>query len=197
MSKLRIVGVDPGFANVGLCVVDILDVGGSVIVATKLVVTKPSSTKTGKLEDEQRRLEEIEDAVISLLNDYEPDVLAMEEPGKCLMRRPNRITKKPEWVTNPSLLRTSCLMWGAVHGICRARGIYCVKVGSQEIKKTLCGKKNASKEDVIKAVKSKYPSYTDWPTTKKVEHVADAVGAAVASFSKPAVMVMTRKLRTP
>ncbi len=190
MSKLRILGVDPGFANVGLSIVDLFAVGGSDLVATKLVVTSPTKGQAKKLGDEMRRLSEIEDAVISFIDEYQPDILSTEEPGKCLMRRAGK------WATNPSLLRTSCLMWGALHGVCRARGIYTLMVGSKDIKLAMCNKKGASKEEVIAAVKAMYPAYNAWPTTKKVEHVADAVGAAVTGFTDPVVMVMARKLRT-
>lgn len=195
MSKLRIIGVDPGFANAGFCVVDLLAIGGSDLVVTKLVTTKLAPGKNvAKLADEQRRLEEIEDAFLALLDEFEPDVLAMEEPSQCLIRR--KVGSKFMWAPNPKLLRTSCLMWGSIHGMCRARGIYCIKIGAKAVKKAVCGKDRASKGDIIKAVKGKYPTYQDWPTTRKVEHVADAVGVAITSFNDPAVMVMMRKLRT-
>ena len=190
MSRIRIVGVDPGFANLGLCIVDLFPLGGSDLIATQLITTSPEKGKSKNIDDEIRRLCEIEDLFLGFIDQHQPDVLAMEEPGKCLMMRAGK------WATNPSLLRTSCLSWGAIHGICRTKGIYCLKVGAQEIKKTLCNSKKASKADVISAAQSKYPAFTDWPKSKKVEHVADAVGAAVTSFSDPVVMVMTRKLRT-
>jgi len=198
VSALRVIGVDPGFANIGLCVIDVFPVGCPILVATKLIVTKPGKGKGGNQDDEKRRLEVIEDAIIAFLDEHEPDVLAMEEPGRGLMRRKRCRCRGGgmEWVSNPATVRTSCLMWGSVHGVCRDRGIYCVKVGSQEIKKTLCDRKNASKADVIAEVKSRFPAYKNWPTTKKIEHVADAVGAAVTSFTYPAIMVMLRKLRT-
>ncbi len=192
---LRIVGVDPGFANVGFAIIDLFAIGGSDLVATKLVTTAPSKKKITQNQDEKQRLEEIEDAFIAFIDEHNPDVMVTEEPGKCLMKR--NIGGKWVWQTNPKLLRTSCLMWGSIHGVCRGRGIYAISVGSQAIKKTLCNKKNASKPEVIAAVKSKFPGYTKWPKTKKVEHVADAAGAAITGFTDPAVMVMLKKLRSP
>ena len=61
---------------------------------------------------------------------------------------------------------------------------------------TLCNKKSASKEEVIQAVKHRYPSFKGWPKTKKIEHVADAVGAAVTAFKEPFVMSLMRKLES-
>ena len=190
MSSLRLVGVDPGFAHVAFSIVDRFTVGGSVIVDTRLVVTKVSTKKIDKIDDEINRLQEIEEAWKEFLDLHKPAVAVFEEPGKCLMMRQGK------WQTNPALLRTACLAWGALHGICRSKNIYVVSVGSQEIKKALTGKGSASKEEVIKAVKSRYPAYDGWPKSKKIEHVTDSVGAIVAGFNDPAVMVMMQQLQT-
>lgn len=189
MSKLRIGGGDPGFANVGFAVLDLFPVGASTLLGTRQVTTKKSSNTKGRLiQDELRRIREIEDAFIEFLDEWKPDVWAMEEPGKCLMRR------QGQWVTNPSLLRTSCLMWGSVSGICRARGIYVVQYTSQAIKKAICGSNKASKADMEKEIKGRYGDYKGWCKTKKVEHEVDAVGAAITAFKAPFVMSLMRKL---
>lgn len=198
MSKIRIMGVDPGFANIGFAALDLFVDGRSELLSTGLVITKPGKGKVKQIEDEIRRLHEIEDAFLLFLAEWKPDVVAIEEPGKCLMRRV--IRGKSMWQTNPTLLRTSCLMWGAISGICRARGIYIVKYGSQEIKKAICGSHKASKTDMEKEIKeNRYPSYSGWATTQRVEHEVDAVGAGVTSFKEPFVMSLLRNLqgRTP
>lgn len=194
MTKLRIGGGDPGFANIGFSVLDLFPVGASELLATQLVTTQKGKGKIKLIDDELRRLNEIEDAFIAFINEWQPDVWAMEEPGKCLMRRP--LGGKMVWQTNPSLLRTSCLMWGSISGICRARGIYVVKYTSQEIKKALCSSNKASKTDMEKEIKSRYGDYKGWATTKGVEHEVDAVGAAVTAFKEPFVMTLMRSLES-
>lgn len=193
MSKIRICGVDPGFANIGLATLDLFDIGGSTLLATKLIRTKPATGKVKQIDDELRRLHEIEDEFIRFIDEWQPHVVSAEEPGKCLMRRP--LAGKIVWQTNPSLLRTSCLMWGAVSGICRARSIYIVKYGSQEIKKAVCGNNKASKTEMEKKIKSLYGEYTGWTTTKAVEHEADAAGAGVTAFKEPFVLSMLRTMQ--
>lgn len=188
MSKLRIGGGDPGFANIGFAMLDLFSVGASTLLATRLVTTKKSTSKVRVIEDELRRIREIEDAFIEFIEEWSPDIWAMEEPGKCLMKRGGK------WVTNPSSLRTSCLMWGAISGICRGRGIYIVQYTSQSIKKTICGSNKASKLDMQKEIKSRYGDYTGWTQSKKVEHEVDAVGAAISAFKEPFVMALMRKL---
>jgi Holliday junction resolvasome RuvABC endonuclease subunit len=194
MSKVRVCGVDPGFANIGLATLDLFPVGASSLLATGLVLTKPASGKVKQIDDELRRLHEIEDALLAFITEWKPDVLAIEEPGKCLMRR--SLGGRVQWQTNPSLLRTSCLMWGAASGICRARGIYIVKYGSQQIKKIVCGSNKASKVEMEKEIKSRYGDYTGWSTTQRVEHEVDAVGAAISACKEPFVMALMRTLES-
>jgi len=188
MTTIRIGGCDPGFANLAFACVDLYPVGASDLLGTRLVTTKKGKGKIKQIEDERRRLNEIEDALIAFLDEYRPDVFATEEPGKCLMMRAGK------WQTNPQLLRTSCLMWGSLSGICRARGIYLVSYGSQEIKKAICGSPKASKKDMEKEIRRRYPTYKGWPTSSKIEHVVDAVGAANTAFKEPFVMTLLRKL---
>jgi Holliday junction resolvasome RuvABC endonuclease subunit len=188
MSKIRIAGCDPGFANLALSVVDRYVIGGSDLLDVKLITTKKGTSKIKQSDDEKRRLNEIEDEIIAFLDEWRPDVLASEEPGRCLMKRGNK------WVPNPTLMRTSYLMWGSLSGICRARGIYLVSYTAKQIKQAACGKTSASKTEVEEAMKELFPTFDKWPTTKKVEHVSDAVGAAVTAFKESFVMTLLRKL---
>jgi Holliday junction resolvasome RuvABC endonuclease subunit len=190
MSKIRIGGCDPGFANLAFSALDLSSVGGSEILGTRLVVTKKSQSKCRVIQDELRRIHEIEDAFIEFLDEWKPHVWAMEEPGKCLMKRGGK------WVSNPSLVRTSCLMWGSVVGICRARNICVVAYTSQAIKKAVCGANNASKADMAKEIKGRYGDYKGWTTNKKVEHEVDAVGAAITAFKEPFVMALLKQLES-
>lgn len=193
MSKVRIGGGDPGFANVGFAMLDLFGVGGSDLLATRLVTTQKSKSKVREIEDEIRRVRLIEDAFMEFIDEWHPDVWAMEEPGKALM--PNtRKGSKARFSVNPKTLRTQCLMWGAIEGICRARGIYVVQYTSQAIKKAVCDSNKASKSDMEKEIKGRYGSYKKWVKTAKVEHEVDAVGAAITAFKEPFVMSLLRTL---
>lgn len=193
MSKLRIMGCDPGFANIGLAVVDLFPSGEAELLATRLVLTAPSKDKKVKqIQDEIRRLHEIEGAFLEFADQWSPDVLAAEEPGKCLMKRV--VNGRQMWQTNPTLLRTSCLMWGAMSGICRVKQIMLMKFGSQEIKKAVCKNNKATKTQMTKAIKRRFPYYEGWAKTQKVEHEVDAVGATVAAFKAPFVVSLMQDL---
>jgi len=190
MGKVRIAGCDPGFANLALSVLDRFTIGGADLLDVKLITTKKSTKKVKASDDEKRRLHEIEEEIISFLDEWRPDILAAEEPGRCLMKRGN------QWVPNPTLMRTSYLMWGSLSGICRARGIYLVSFTAKEIKKGICNKNSASKVEVEEAVRKMFPTFKRFPTTKKIEHVTDSVGAAVTAFKEPFVMGLLKTLET-
>ena len=194
MNVLRFVGADPGFANIGFCIVDLLADGTLCLIDTKLVVTKPDKKH---YDDEQRRLILVEDAFREFIDGQNVEVCAIEAPGAGLMPgRKHAVTGKKAWAVNPTTVRQTSLVWGGIHGICRDRGIHCVKVELGDIKRVVAGKKGSSKADVIAAVKKRFPGYTGWPKSKKVEHVADAVGAVIVALNDPVVTIMQRKLAT-
>jgi crossover junction endodeoxyribonuclease RuvC len=181
---MRIVGIDPGFANLGLAAVELHQPAGSTLLGIKLVRTQPTAKKQrmAAADDESRRLAEIEDAMISFFDEYKPDIVAMENPP---------------WGKNAHAVKSCALMWGAAHCLCRTRGLVLINVSAQEIKKALTGNKSASKEEVFDAVKSKHPTFTKWPTIAAVEHVADAAGAALTIRNHPLVFALLGRAGLP
>lgn len=179
-----IVGIDPGFANLGFAAVELLNPAGSRIVSVKLVKTQPSHKKQrmAAADDESRRLNEIEDAMMRFFDDHKPGVVAIENPP---------------WGKNAQAVKTCALMWGAAHCLCRARGLALINVSAQEIKKSVAGNKSASKEDVLDAIRKQHPAFTEWPTTAAVEHVADAVGAALTVRTHPLVFALLGRQGLP
>ena len=194
MSVLRMVGVDPGFANLGFCIIDLYGIGVMDLIDTKLVVTQPDKKH---YDDEQRRLILIEDAFSEFIDGRNVEVCAIEAPSAGLMPgKKNAATGKKGWSVNPTTVRQTSLVWGGIHGLCRSRGIHCVKADLGQLKLAMCGKKGVSKQDVIDAAKKKFPSYAGWPKSKKAEHVADAVGAVMVALNDPVVTIMMRRLIT-
>jgi crossover junction endodeoxyribonuclease RuvC len=181
---LIIIGIDPGFANLGLAAVKLLKPAGSEILGIKLVRTQPTAKKQrmAAADDESRRLSEIEDALIGFFDEHKPDIVAIENPP---------------WGKNAQAVKSCALMWGAAHCLCRTRGLALINVSSQEIKKAITGVKSASKEEVFDAVRTKHPSFDQWPTTAAVEHVADAVGAALTVRTHPLVFALLGRPRLP
>jgi crossover junction endodeoxyribonuclease RuvC len=172
-----IVGIDPGFANLGLAAVALHHPAGSTIMGIQLVRTQPTNKKQrmAAADDESRRLAEIEDAMIKFFDAHHPDVVAIENPP---------------WGKNAQAVKSCALMWGAAHCLCRTRGLALINISAQEIKKSVAGNKSASKEDVLDAIRQQHPAFDEWPATAAVEHVADAVGAALTVRTHPLVFAL-------
>lgn len=202
-NTITIVGVDPGFANIGLSAIKLFSTGGESLEETSLILTdnatfatektskkkarakskiRRSSKTKAKLDTELNRLIYIENNILYFFRKHSPAAIVIEEPGKCLMRRYNKFTRRTEWATNPTALRVTSIMWGALHGAASALNIPCVSIGARDVKKYVTGNNKASKEQVFSAVKLKFPSYKLWPDNDKFEHVADATAIALAGI---------------
>lgn len=168
--SLRVVGYDPGFANMGLAAVDLHSPAGSTLLGIKLITTSPGAKKKKLTQaaDEERRLALIYDAMIGFLDEWKPEVIVSEV-------RP--FGKSAKAVAGPAMA------YAMLFAEARGRGIVMTTIPPQEIKRALTGKKQATKEDVFAEIKRQHPDFSDWPDTKKFEHVADAAGAALASRS--------------
>jgi Holliday junction resolvasome RuvABC endonuclease subunit len=92
--------------------------------------------------------------------------------------------------------------YGVVIGILgalRALGVQVIEVTAFEVKKTLTGNKNATKEEMINAAVRDYPK-ANWPTQKgrviagKAEHMADSIGAIEAGVRTPVFQNLMRIL---
>lgn len=179
MSEVRILGIDPGFANIGIFMVTVTKTGETA-VACRVVTTKPAAKKQRihAYDDEHRRLEEIERAFLGVLDGYKPDIVATETFPS---------------LRSASATRKIALVYGALHALARARGIPWRSYAPQEIKREITSKRSASKEEVFEALKSWFPGFTGWPSTKKVEHVADAGGAALSARHDHVVGMLLRE----
>ena len=96
-------------------------------------------------------------------------------------------------VRNPGENRQCATAWGAMYCEARSRGIPVLVYDTAEVKIAATGKSQASKELMVKAMKKKFPTFKDWPSKTKVEHVADAGGAALCAKSDPSVELLLRE----
>lgn len=176
MSVL-VLGVDPGFANIGVMAVELLSVGAKARFVESIVTKKDSKKRNLRQEsDDTRRLELIRVEFSCLLDRIKPQVAAFE--------RVPRIAK------NPTATRQCALGWACMWTVCRDHGLPVLVFEPEDIKYEVCKNRSASKEDMVKALKARFPGFKGWPDTKKVEHVADAGGAALLARCDPIVEVI-------
>lgn len=179
---VRVLGVDPGFAHIGLMGVEHLSIGASALFA-RAVVTKPGAKKRGlrQPDDDTRRLEIIRAEFGAAMDETSPAVVAME-----------RVPRIPR---NPKATRQCALAWSVMWTIARERGIPVLVCEVEDIKYEVCKNRGASKDDMVKALKRRFITFDQWPDSKNVEHVADAGGAALLARSDPVVEVLLQAER--
>lgn len=171
---VTVVGVDPGFANIGVMALSLLPIGAKAIAATA-IITKPEGKKRNLRQesDDTRRLEAIRIEFSDFLNKTKPQIAAFE--------RVPRIQK------NPTATRQCALGWACMWTLCRERLIPVLVFEPEDIKYEVCKNRSAGKSDMVKALKSRFPGFKGWPDSKKIEHVADAGGAALLARYDPIV----------
>lgn len=176
---VTVLGIDPGFANIGLMAIQLKGPKRKVIATFSIETKKPPKKKRTirEADDDIRRLNEIEMQFHEIMEEIRPDVVAMERVPR---------------LRNPAATRQCALAWGAMHAICRSGKIPVLIYDTDAIKKRVTGDKQASKAKMVKGLKKIFPRFRGWPEGKRVEHVADAGGAALCAENDPAVELLMR-----
>ncbi len=171
-------GIDPGFASLGLAAVD-LDEHVVRVPRCWVVRTEPSAKKRSvrQSEDLVRRCRELAVALERAIAEWRPAVACAETMS---------------WPRDMKAATRIALAWGAVAAVLERHGIPLVQASPQEVKKALCGSKSASKEDVQVAVESIVEAVT-WPAQKTlVEHAADAIAVVLTCRDAELVRALRR-----
>lgn len=170
-------GLDPGFASLGLAAVEL----GDVVQVPRAWVerTEPSAKKRDvrQSEDLVRRCREITGCLERAIAEWHPAVACAETMS---------------WPRDMKAATRIALAWGVVAAVLERHGIPLVQASPQEVKKHLCGRKDASKDDVMLAVEARVESVT-WPPQKTlVEHAADAVAVVLTCADSDVVRAARR-----
>lgn len=173
MAENRIIGVDLGFRSTGLvaAVPDHSDAGYSI---DRFVCIK--TEKAGKkkaifvAQDDVQQCQNLFNGVMEFIRQFDPTALAVELPtAGAKGARANR---------------GMGIATGMAASVAAITGLPVIWVYPEDSKKLVGGKKNASKDDMMDAIRNMWPQ-EDWPKTKnQFEHIADAAAALlVAKYS--------------
>lgn len=182
MSKLTVLGLDPGFAAMGWTVMQ-WDGGWSVLRAG-VWETKKSAKKLRMLqcEDSARRATILHSVLFTeLISDNGAVALVCYEA--------------PSWPRNASVAAKMGIVYGVLWSAIGQFGVAGVQLSPQQIKKTLCGKTSASKADVQWAVERAVHcvSMVERTAASKRNHVYDAIAAVLAADDSDVMRALKRR----
>jgi Holliday junction resolvasome RuvABC endonuclease subunit len=175
-----VMGIDPGLANAGIMVIRFTASGGCAVKFSLDIHTKPEAKKRGirEADDMDRRLEILQMQFTRLLAKASPDVVATE---RCPSLR------------NPSAQRKTAAAYATFRAVVRAANLPWLVYEPCDIKQRVTGSRKAGKPEMIAGLKSLFPTYKGWPVKSRVEHVADAGGAALCAERDPLVAMLLRE----
>lgn len=125
MTRIRILGIDPGFDRLGVCILD--KEGNKETVVTSLGII---TSKTETFED---RLLYLADGVEKLIREHKPDHLAIETLF---------VTKNQK-----TAMLVACVR-GVIIYLCKKHGLLIFEYSPPQIKLAVTGYGQAKKEDV-------------------------------------------------
>lgn len=178
-----VLGIDPGLAHCGFAIVRLLP-DGEELVGLTVVRTEKSGKKRGvrASDDSVRRAAELAVEIERMTLGHGVDVFACEAMS---------------FPRNSPTAQKMGMAWGVITAIATSHAIPIVQASPQDIKKKLCGAKNATKDDIIQAIERRFPD-AEWPTKKTVwEHCADAAGAVLACLDSQAIQMARRFAAEP
>jgi len=177
-----VVGIDPGLAHFGYSVVDMRP-EGFFPVSMHLIMTKKSDKKMKVLasDDNTRRGRELVNSFRHVV-DHNPVAFCVE--AKSFPR-------------NSSAAAKTAISWGVVITIAELYDIPIFQATPQQIKTKMCGKKNASKDEIQNAVDEYFGSEIIHPLVEglaktKLEHPYDSIAAVVACSDAEALRLVRK-----
>ena len=166
---MRVLGVDPGFANFGWCVGSVHPRGIVIPVECGVMHTTKSHKRLKVLapDDEFRRTTELADKLERLLDEH--DVRMVFAEGMSSPR-------------NATTIRMLGYAWGVLASACQRRTLPLAQVSPKQLKKALCGRISVTDAELHAQVQLRYPEYkaiveTFVTNSSKREHAYDALGA--------------------
>lgn len=184
--SVYVLGIDPGFANVGWALVDVS--GVFRVEAVGVIRTTPAKKKQRVLgsDDEFRRCKEIAREIGGLIRVHEVKLICAESMSSGM---PNSKTQR---------LMAYCI--GVLAGLATEHVVPFAQETPKRIKKRLCGRSNVTDEVLHAEVRERYPemgelaSLLKVPATKR-EHCYDAVGAVEACADGEVMLTLRRMAR--
>lgn len=180
---MRVLGIDPGFSSLGYALVDLKGTDEVVVEGLGCIRTEKSSKK-GKVlasDDNTRRARELFRALLPLME----GVVAI-------------CTESQSWPRNASSSAKVGMGWGVIAALSELMDVPILMASPQGLKRAVCGKATASKEEVQEAVDKRFgrdfgSELVDNGLAKTYhEHPYDALGAVLACLDDEVLRIARR-----
>ena len=188
--SVAILGVDPGFANLGYAMVSLSADGTLLPVNMGVFETDKSTAKRNVLasDDNVRRAREISRFLRDLLRE------GSLGPVRAVC------AETMSFPRSSSVAAKMAMAWGVVASLSEELDIPILQATPQGLKLAVCEDRSASKEDIQKALEKRFgkkllTSLVKETTPSKQEHPFDALGAVVAC-SDSEVLRLARRMST-
>jgi len=186
-NEIRVLGIDPGFASIGLAVVRLTDIGEQPELL-KVFSTEKSAKKLNVMAsaDNVRRARELSDVITSLIERYNIKLICAESMS---------------FPRSSSIAAKMAMCWGAMSAISQIKNIPILQATPMQIKKKICGVKSASKADIEESIRIKYGDIIETLIENEHickterEHPIDALAAIVACSESETFMMMHQMRR--
>lgn len=174
---LRVLGLDPGFAEMGMAVLEKTPDQHLRVVTLEPIRTKRSDKKAMRnlrvSDDDERRSREIWNALGDALVRYKPQVIAVEQytPFKAQGGGAFKVMR----------------ICGLIHGFALSHDVLYLSFNPQDLKRGTTGRLSASKEEVAAGLAMRVEGFD--AALKKFpkglhEHLGDAAGHAFLAFAE-------------
>lgn len=176
-AVVTLLGIDPGFAALGLAQVELVG-SGERVAELGVVRTAKSNRKRGirASDDNVRRIIELAQAVEPWVA---PDVIAI-----CV--------ESQSWPRSSAVCGKLGMAWGVVGALAARHQLPVLQASPKEIKRAVTGKATASKDAVQTALEARYGPLRLPEQRTLHEHACDALGAVAACLEAPVVLMARR-----
>jgi len=185
---MRILGVDPGFANFGWCIAR-YDGKELVVTGCGVIRTEKDKRKVLAPVDNVERMRRIGDELEQVMLEVSPISNLVERRISIIC------AESMSHVPHASSAAKLSLAWGVLAEASRVVQVPILQRSPQEIKKAVTGSKKASKAQMKDTLCKQFPSLSE-PLGAVVgslqEHPVDALGAIVACLKDPAIQMGLR-----
>ena len=183
MKSVHLLGLDPGLATMGWTVIEFTPTGDKFVEAGVLRTEKSDKKRVVLASDDNlRRAREAADKLYYLFQTYQFSAICAESMS---------------FPRSSSAAAKVAMVWGALAMLTAVHPISVVQASPQEVKKHLCGKRDASKEEVEAEVKKRYPTMeaalADVPKSFR-EHPYDAAAVLLTAMDKSELIRAIRNM---